>query len=242
MNFQTLIIQAISDVSGGVDDLTDGFDDANGAAKELKRTILGFDQLNIMSKPTTSGGGSVGSGGIGGDLGLNLPEYDFLGGLIETKTKQIVDNILGFFKKVSDSPFVKRMLETFDRLKPLLSDIYENSKNILGNIGDFLADIMDSGGWDFFESVWASVDNVLDAVSNFFDLYRRLIAYLYSNDIEIAISPQNIGDQFKLLGETIELVTSALADLTSGNWKSAAGKGVLAAYSLFPKSVKNNVG
>lgn len=45
-------------------DLSGAAGAANGAAKELKRTILGFDELNILQKQNSGGGG--GGGGAGG--------------------------------------------------------------------------------------------------------------------------------------------------------------------------------
>ena len=46
---------------------SDGLDDANKAAKELQRTVMGFDELNILNDPNkSSGGGSGGSPGGGG--------------------------------------------------------------------------------------------------------------------------------------------------------------------------------
>lgn len=60
-------------------DFSDNLDDATESAKKLKRQLLGIDELNIFDK---NDGASVGELS-GGDLGIKLPEYDFLGGLVE---------------------------------------------------------------------------------------------------------------------------------------------------------------
>lgn len=100
-------------VAGGTEEISDGFDEANSAAQELKKTILGFDQLNMLNAPTVNSSGGSGSNiGTGGDLGLDLPEYDFLGGLIETKTAAIFDK----WKKDAE-PFVKFLVDNFDVIK-----------------------------------------------------------------------------------------------------------------------------
>lgn len=59
----------ISDAAGAAEDLTDNLDKATGAAQKLKRTTMGFDELNIVNDPNSSGGGggaSAGAGGTGG--------------------------------------------------------------------------------------------------------------------------------------------------------------------------------
>lgn len=104
----------IQDVAGGTEDLTDGIEDANGAAEKLKKTILGFDQLNVMNAPTTSGGGAGSGVGGGGDLGLQLPEYNFLEGLIETKTSKIFDEW-----KVKAKPVLDFIIENFETIRTL---------------------------------------------------------------------------------------------------------------------------
>jgi hypothetical protein len=76
-------------------DLEDSLDGANGAAKELKGTLAGFDELNVITQTETGGSGGAGGGVGGGDLGIELPEYDFLGDAIGKK----VDDIIAKFKR-----------------------------------------------------------------------------------------------------------------------------------------------
>ena len=74
----------LSDTAEAAENLGSGLGSAGGAAKELKRTLLGFDELNVLQDQAGGGGGGGGgAGGLGGldDLGLNLEDYDFLGGL-----------------------------------------------------------------------------------------------------------------------------------------------------------------
>lgn len=57
--------------------------DATAAAKELKRTTMGFDELNVVSDPNKDAGGGAGSdlGSIGGGGSFEMPE---LSGLTES--------------------------------------------------------------------------------------------------------------------------------------------------------------
>ena len=67
----------VGNLASGAEDAAAGLDDATSAAKELKKSVMGFDELNILNGNTASGAGSAGvSGGSGFDF--ELPEYGFL--------------------------------------------------------------------------------------------------------------------------------------------------------------------
>ena len=85
-------------------------DSAAGSAKELKRYLAGFDELNVLPDQNQGGSGS-GAGVGGGDLGLDLPGYDFLKNAVTTQIDE--------WKK---------------KLEPLVSFVKDNLKEILGLI------------------------------------------------------------------------------------------------------------
>lgn len=87
----------VGDVAGAVNDVGTGLGGATKKAKELKRQLAGFDELNNLTSPADTSG-SGGSGGVGGAGGggfeLDLPEYDMLEGLnktIDDLTKKVMD-------------------------------------------------------------------------------------------------------------------------------------------------------
>lgn len=90
--------------------IADNMDSAAGSAKELKRYLAGFDELNVLPDQNNGGGGG-GAGGGGGDLGLDLPGYDFLKNAVTTQIDE--------WKK---------------KLEPLVSFVKDNLKEILGLI------------------------------------------------------------------------------------------------------------
>lgn len=51
--------------------MTDSIEEAEGAAQKLRRTLMGFDELNVLQNPNVggSGGGAGGAGGGIGDIG-----------------------------------------------------------------------------------------------------------------------------------------------------------------------------
>lgn len=85
------------DLSGGVDwdgitegssGVADSLEDATSKAKDLKKAMLGIDELNIISPPESASGS--GEGGAGGGLGIELPTYDFLEGAMNNRIEEIL--------------------------------------------------------------------------------------------------------------------------------------------------------
>lgn len=89
----------------GADDLASDLGTASGKAKELKNQLMGFDEINNISLPSSSGGGSGGvSGGIDQRLLDAMKEYDNLMDKVKDKSTKIRDKImqwLGFTKKIN---------------------------------------------------------------------------------------------------------------------------------------------
>ena len=74
----------LGDFSSDVDAATDGLDDATSSAKKLKKTLLGIDELNVLS--SGSGDGDTASGG---SFDFELPTYDFLGAALEARVGEV---------------------------------------------------------------------------------------------------------------------------------------------------------
>ena len=101
----------IEDLVGGADDAEDSLSGANDAAKKLKNTVLGFDELNQLNDNDSSSGGSgSGGGGIGGGSALldeeianALAEYqkawDEAFAKMDNKAQEVADRICNAFKR-----------------------------------------------------------------------------------------------------------------------------------------------
>ena len=95
----TIDYSGMDGIASGANNVEDAISGATGAAKEMKKALLGIDELTIL-EPTKTGGAG-GAGGIGnGDLGLELPEYDFLAGLkkqtddLKSRMKDLLENYI----------------------------------------------------------------------------------------------------------------------------------------------------
>ena len=114
--------------------VADNMGSAAGSAKELKRYLAGFDELNVLPDQSKSGGGGGAAGGGGGMLDLNPEDYDFLG-------KAVTEKVDVWKKKLQ--PFV-------DWVKDNLGLILEAAEGIAAA---FLA-------WKISDSLISGIDNL----------------------------------------------------------------------------------
>ena len=78
-------------LDGVWEDASDEVDDYSESVKAAKKQLMGFDELNIISNPSSSGGADVGGGG--GLNGMTPLEYDFLKDLDTSKLDEIKDKV-----------------------------------------------------------------------------------------------------------------------------------------------------
>ena len=74
----------------GIEDAEEGLDGVSGSIKKIKKQLMGFDELNIISNPEADSGSGSGGASVGG-TGLNMPleTYDFLANLDTSKLDEI---------------------------------------------------------------------------------------------------------------------------------------------------------
>lgn len=77
-----------SSVVENTDSITDNLEDATDEAKKLKSYMLGIDELNVINPNQDSGITDSLS-----EFEFELPEYDFLEGLVESKVSTIVEEM-----------------------------------------------------------------------------------------------------------------------------------------------------
>lgn len=93
----TVNYSSMQDGSDAIEDAADATQSGADAAKEWKKQLLGFDEINNISPQTdSSSGSSGGSGGAGGsdlsDLDLSSAgAYDFFNGLVSSEVDAIIE-------------------------------------------------------------------------------------------------------------------------------------------------------
>jgi len=92
-------VDNVEDYSVGIEDIGDA---AKDTAKEMKKMLMPFDELNNVDFNNGSSGGSGTSVGGGGTLGIPLEDYDIFKGL-DTDIDQLADKITENLPKIADA-------------------------------------------------------------------------------------------------------------------------------------------
>lgn len=143
-----------------IEDMTDSMGKATGSAKELKRVLFGFDELNILPD-IKKGSGGAGSGVLW-DYADMFKEVE-----IENTLAAKIGNALKHVKdRIASSPAVQTM---WDGLKMSVSGVGETMANLL--MADF------NGAWEGLKKTWTGFTFVVEGFKKF-KLIEYINAYL----------------------------------------------------------------
>ena len=84
--------------SSGFEDAEESLDGVSGSIKKIKKQLMGFDELNILSNPESDSGGSSGASGVGAGLDLTPSTYDFLSNIDTSKIDEIKSKLKNALK------------------------------------------------------------------------------------------------------------------------------------------------
>lgn len=221
---------SIGNATSGTEDIADNMGSAVESAKELKRYLAPFDELNVLPDQSTGNGGSGSGAGLGagsGDLGIDLPGYDFLKNAVTSqidewkkKMQPIVDWIIEHLATIREAvegiatsflawKISQSLITGIENLKEALNGMNNLNFKIgglaaLSDLSEFLKalkDIQENG---------ANFSNVTKAVSEFIGLV---------GDFSIMKGETNLGGALKIaqgVGEIASAVKS-IAD-NGANW------------------------
>ena len=84
---------SVGKLASGTGAVADNLGSAAGSAKELKKYIAGFDELNVLPSASNGGSGGGAGGAGGGGFDFDLPTYSFLDDAVETRIGEIQKKI-----------------------------------------------------------------------------------------------------------------------------------------------------
>lgn len=223
----------IEDLVGGADDAEDALNGANDAAKKLKNTVLGFDELNQLNDPKS--GSSSGSGsGVGGgnplldaEISKALEEYqkawDDAFNRMENKAQKIADKIYYAFSHGNFEGIGRFIGSSIrDGLNKINWDsVYSASKNFGTNFAKFLNGLISPS---LFGTVGRSIAGALNSA-----IYNALA---FGNTFDFKDFGKSIGTglneffrtyDFVSLGRTINVWANGILDaitaaIDTTNW------------------------
>lgn len=181
-------------LAGGAEDAGNALGGANKAAKALKQTLAGFDEMNVLTEPQSSGGGGGGAGGAGaggiGDIsGIDWSDIWGDWNVGQSKADEIAEKIknafTSAFEAISKTKAFKSLTNAF---KKTGNALVKNWTDIFGNIKSI-------------------ADTTLEAVAN------TITKYASQYDDALAHAFDGLGD----LGEgLVNLLATPLKGITSG--------------------------
>ena len=150
--------------------IADNMDSAAASAKELKRYLAPFDELNVLPDQNKGrgAGSGTGLGGGSGDLGLELPGYDFLENAVteqidkwKAKLQPFVDWVKDNIQDIATAVGTIVGMFAIAKLWKTIKDYWKKFLN-LKIVNSFLQgfDIVYGAG----EGVWKSLKSGIDAV------------------------------------------------------------------------------
>ena len=179
----------LTGIGDGIEDIGD---DAAGTTKELNKMLMPFDELNNVNFDKGGSGSGIADVGIGGSLGIDLPEYDMFAGAMQTKIKKIKDTI-------------KSILPVLKNIAKVMAGIWITKKvtDFIGAIRNFFTVI--SGGTPKLSAFNSGMQWLANHTKIGGD-YQNLANVLSATGDKAATLGQKIGAFGKALGDTVALV------------------------------------
>ncbi len=229
-------------LAGTFEDAEDSADGVSDAVKKIKKQLMGFDELNIISNPDTDSGTSGSDAGAGSLNGMQPFEYDFLAGLDTSgldEAKEKLKDILTWVETIAAGfaawKISKGIIAGLEFIQKLKGKTFNFGFNIVGGIA-FLADLdklrkyiedINKNGADF--------SNVAGVISEFAGLI---------GDAFIILGKVQTGAALKVIQGIGEIV-SGISDIAQNgvNWDNATDvvRGISnlgIAIGLFTKNIQ----
>lgn len=153
--------KALSGISEDIDDISSGIGGATKQAKEFRKQIMGFDEINNITPPTQSSGAGGGGGGVGSGVSadflskIKLDDWVSNFEKIEDSAKKIKNDIMKWLGYTVDEngEIVDLQLHTKE-LQLRFEKLWEKIKVALG-IGVVVAFINKiKEAWNVFKTTW----------------------------------------------------------------------------------------
>lgn len=222
--------KSFNTAAGATGDISDNMDSAAGSAKELKKYLAGFDELNVLPDQNQGGGGG-GAGGGGGGLDFPTPGYDFLENAVtdkidawKKKLQPAVDWITSHLKEIGEvaegiaTTFLawkisESLIRSVDTLSGFFKSISKVGSLTLGGIG-FIADL---------NEFMKALKDIQENGANFANVSKLISEFAgMVGDIALLEGRYDIAGAFKLV-QGVGKILSAIKDIADNglNWDNA---------------------
>ena len=214
-DYNSGIASNLSDIDDGIDNVGDSAGSATGKVKELKRQLLGFDQINNINDPKEPKSGSGSGGGASGGIDQRLLDalYGYDNGMdkIRMKATEIRDKImewLGFMKVIDPitgevSFKFANTRSTIYKLVMAFKDIVKYGKQAIKGVFKVIKKDFDNGSFgNFIVNTFKAIANLLKFIAEHKDA-QTLLAKLLETFVA-----------FKVVNGILNPITAKLQELS----------------------------
>ena len=168
--------KGVSAMAGASEETSNALDNATESAKKLKSYMLGFDELNVINPNEGSSGATD---DVLGGFDFELPEYDFLAGLAESKVNTIVEEMKEWLGITDD---IDTWAELFDtRLGDILKTVgligagiltWKVAKGFMGAIAT-LKTLLSSPSYAIVVGITLTITGIVMAIGGWKDAIEK---------------------------------------------------------------------
>ena len=252
-----------STAAGASGEIDDNMENAAGAAKDLKRYLAGFDELNVLPERNDSGSGSVSVGG--GGLDIPLPGYDFLGDEVNKRVDKIyaglkkiitpIKKILGFLQKYKDivkaAAGVAAIAIIYTKVNKIITILKAANlfSGLKGTIDTFVTGfrLIKVTGGNTLQSIVGGIDNVRMGLSGLQKGAITAVAgfaefnVIKSSVEDLALGCDNVGSKIVQIGVAAGAAAAAMYVALGPAGLAVAGATALAAAIVGVVSAQNKM-
>lgn len=214
----------ISVDAGSFEDASDSLGEAADNAKELKKSLLGIDELNVMTDNSSSSAATDMGGGYASDFGMDLSQYDydFLSNIKMPDLepfKETIGDILTDALAIGTAFASWKIASAIHTKLPVILENLSKIKGLGGNVAfnftvgglGFLSDLMKLRDYiDDIKNNGANFSNVAGVISEGIGMI---------GDALIVLGNTKVGAGFKIMQGVGELISS-ISDMSNEgvNW------------------------
>ena len=190
-----------------------GIGGASSAAKELQKTLTGFDEMNILNSSSTGGGGGVG-GAVSPDFDLADLDSIVIPPWIEWIAKN-KDIVIGAIAGIASAFLIFKTLKIFG----ILEGIGGALKNMITKLGALKGTIATLGIVTFITGIMITIKGIIDYIKDpSWDNFRQILIGLgvAAGGLAaalIAVNAQNPLGWIMLAISAVSFLTTLIGDL-----------------------------
>lgn len=221
---------SLGNVAGGAEAITQGLESATEAAKDLKKQTAGFDELNVVSSGSASGGvanpGGISGGGGGYTPTVSMGSFNSALDGGATKANEFANKIKNVFNQIGSA------VANWGSLFTPTFEAWRGAFTTVSEAWTLSKDNFVNGGISIGESLLTLGDYILNEFTpNITNAFSENIAPVVGDVLGFAV--QELGTQFEWMGgkfqeimddiiipylELFEQMTIDTFDIVGGNW------------------------